>query len=161
MKPFSGNKEPDGLFGPSAFSGEGFMGNDSRTREKIIADDAATLTRLSLNSNSLCAMLHAAYNLAERMSGAPAALDNGIVAVHHEARGRIPSPFPCDGTFEKGETHIIDTATGQEVVITPLSLHLIEKYGFFQGKGSRYRLEPDIALGILQKTWYAGSSIHD
>jgi len=64
--------------------------------------------------------------------------------------GRIPSPFIGDGVFEKGEAELQDESSAQKFYITRLGIHLIEKYGFFQGHGSRYRIEPELVLAWLK-----------
>jgi len=64
--------------------------------------------------------------------------------------GKIPSPFTGEGVFRKGEVVIKNRTTGDKMVLTPLSIHLIKAHGFFQGKGSGYRIEPDIAAALLK-----------
>ena len=49
-----------------------------------------------------------------------------------------------------GEAVVEDAAAGVSFVITPLAIHLIEKYGFFQGMGSKYRIDPKIAADMLK-----------
>jgi len=63
--------------------------------------------------------------------------------------GRIPSPFQGDGVFEKGDVVLTDSATGEQLVLTALGLSMIEKHRFFQGRGSRYRVEPARAARLL------------
>jgi hypothetical protein len=63
--------------------------------------------------------------------------------------GRIPSPFQGDGVFEKGDIVVKNAATGEELVLTRLGLALIGKHGFFQGHGSRYRIDPERAAALL------------
>jgi hypothetical protein len=38
----------------------------------------------------------------------------------------------------------------KKVFFTDLQIHLIEKHGFYQGKGSSYRLEPAELAEILE-----------
>jgi hypothetical protein len=142
-----------GLLGPSRFSRDGFLGSDPRTPEDIIAADTKTMADIGTDRKKLAAALRSAYVSAERALGNPVAVSEGITAVHHESRGRIPSPFAEDGTFQKGEAVLALKSGAVLFRITPLSISLIEKHGFFQGKGSPYRIEPDEAarvLGVLQ-----------
>ena len=82
--------------------------------------------------------------------GAPVHLPGGnLVAEYHEAMGYIASPWPDGRTFPKGEVVVADTATGERVVFTPLSVHLVRRHGFFQGRGSPYRLEPAKLARVL------------
>lgn len=133
----------------SKFSGEGFLGTDTRPLEEIIADDARTLARLGVTAEALLAALRAAFEMARAALGGEVELRPGVTAVAHEAMGRIPSPFRGDGVFEKGDVVVTATATGMSLTITRLGLALIEKHGFFQGRGSPYRIEPEVAVRLL------------
>lgn len=141
----------ENCFGPSAFSAEGFMGYDTRSLKEIITEDAARIHELGSSISSIVMALRAIYAAAEQALETPVQFGSSIVAVHYDSRGTIPSPIPEDGTYPKGETHITDTTNGMIIVVTPLSLHLIEAFGFFQGKGSPYRVEPDRAITIIKK----------
>jgi hypothetical protein len=140
------------LLGQSEFSAEGFLGTDTRTPEEIMAEDLNTIQTLGTTKEKTAGILREIYVKAERAMGNAVKLSEKISATHQEACGRIPSPFPNDGTFQKGQASISGFADGQTIFITPLSIHLIEKYGFFQGKGSLYRIDPQtvVALGELK-----------
>ena len=144
------NKTLSGILGPSKFSKDGFLGADPRSPEEIIAADRETLAGLGIDNKKIASALRGAYVAAERALGNPVALGEGVGAIHREARGRIPSPFAEDGTFQKGEAVISEKSSGVSFCVTPLSINLIEKHGFFQGKGSPYRIEPDLAARILR-----------
>lgn len=138
------------ILGPSKFSKDGFLGSDTRPPEEIIKADQEALSGLCIDNKKMATALRGAYVAAERALGNPVEIATGISAVHHEARGRIPSPFPEDGTFQKGETVVSDKSSNVSFCITPLSINLIEKHGFFQGKGCPYRIEPDVASRVLR-----------
>jgi hypothetical protein len=144
------NKNLLQLLGPSKFSAAGFIGTDTRKPEEIIAEDLQALKRLGVDKKDLVAALRAAYVAAERALGNPVELSPGVTAVHHESRGRIPSPFSEDGTLQKGETVVTETQSGASFTVTPLSLNLIDKHDFFQGKGSPYRIDPETACRMLR-----------
>jgi hypothetical protein len=133
------------LLGPSQFAAEGYLGNDSRSPEEIIEEDKNELKRLNVTKEKIALGLRELYIKAERALGNPVKISDSVDLRHEEARGRIPSPFPGDGTFQKGQVKVTDTSLSQTFLITPLSIHLIERHGFFQGKGSTYRIEPEIA----------------
>jgi hypothetical protein len=150
MKPQVQPTDLGRLLGPSRFSAEGFLGSDQRRPEDIIHDDAAALARLGIDKSKLVDALRNACVAADRGLGAPVRLAGGVSAVSRDWRGRTPSPFPGEGTFAKGETVFSDDTTGASFSISPLSLHLIDKHGFFQGKGSPYRVEPEIAARMME-----------
>ncbi len=143
------NENFNQAFGPSIFSKDGYLGTDSRTAEDIIKADETTLRTLGIDKKKFAAALRNAYVIAERALGNPVKLSCGATAVLHETRGRIPSPISDDGTFQKGEV-LVSAENGSSVRITPLSIHLIEKYGFFQGIGSPFRIDPQTARDVLE-----------
>ena len=134
----------------SRFSAAGFMGTDSRSLDEIIAGDQAVLQRHALCAATVAQRLRAIDDRARAMFGAPIQLPGGIKATHYEAMGRIPSPFPGDGMFPKGETRI-EWPDGRCLRITRLGIALIERHAFFQGKGSPYRIEPDWVAQLTDK----------
>ncbi len=146
----SSDKNLRDLLGPSAFSAEGYLGNDSRTPEEIIEEDKAEMKRLNVTKERIGAALRELYVKADRALGNPVKISEAITICHDESRGQIPSPFPGDGAFPKGQIKVSDAATGLSFLITPLSIHLIEKHGFFQGKGSKYRIEPSAAARFVK-----------
>ena len=151
MLPSSPDKDLRHQLGPSQSSAEGYLGNDCRSPEAIVEEDKNELARLEVTAEKIAKALRESYVKAERAMGNPVRLSDTLTITYDEARGRIPSPFPGDGEFQKGQAKLSDESSGQTFLITPLSLHLIEKYGFFQGKGSAYRIEPDVAARFVQE----------
>jgi len=134
---------------PSKFSAEGFLGSDRRPIDEIVSEDLRVLERCHVPKDALVQALKHAYDSAQRALGAEVLIRPGVTAVFHESMGRIPSPFKGDGVFEKGEA-VVKDIRGHSLVITRLSIHLIEKHGFFQGKGSPYRMDPITAIKIFR-----------
>ena len=66
-----------------------------------------------------------------------------------EARGFARCPFGDPRHVRKGEVQLTNTVTGETLLWTPLSVHMIEAHGFYEGKGSHYRVEPEEAARIL------------
>ncbi len=136
---------------PSKFSGDGFLGSDKRTVNEIIADDLSTLEQINLSKERLAEMLELVFDKAKSYAGVGTEIAHGLIATHYESRGKIPSPFVGDGTFEKGEVVLCREATNEKIRITPLSIFLIKKYGFFQGSGAPYRINPRMAADLLSQ----------
>jgi hypothetical protein len=135
--------------GPTRFSGEGFLGHDNRPVDEIIADDLRMLSCLGISIDEILKALTDVYERAKQAFGAEIEINKETTAVFHESRGRVPSPFGGGKTYEKGETVVVHRPSGRCFIITRLGLVLIEKNHFFQGRGSRYRMNPDQVADIL------------
>jgi hypothetical protein len=135
--------------GPSRFSAMGFLGEDARDFEDILADDARTLERLGVSKERLVQELREVYEQALQAGGDPVRAGTGSFAECLECRGRVPSPFPGEGTFAKHQVRVFRDDGAASLVITPLALHLIERHGFFQGVGSPFRIDPAQAVSVL------------
>jgi hypothetical protein len=150
MKQSPSEKELIRNLSPSKFSAQGFLGSDSRPVDEIVNEDMAALERHHVSKETLAQALTAAYDMAQKAFGADILIRTGVTAVFYESMGRVPSPFKGDGVFEKGEVVVKDLKTGQGMTITRLGIHLIGKHGFFQGKGTPYRVEPLVAMKLLR-----------
>ena len=148
MKETPEDKALEDRLGASQFSGEGFLGSDPRPVDEIVADDLRTLERLGLPKERLLAALRDIFDKARAELGGEITVRPGVTAVAHESMGRIPSPFRGDGVFDKGDV-VVTAADGEQLVLTALGLALIEKHAFFQGRGSRYRIDPARAAALL------------
>jgi hypothetical protein len=149
MKESPEEKSLEARLGASKFSGEGFLGTDHRPVDEIIAADLHTLELLGVPPGKLATALRDAFEKARAALGGEVELRPGLTAVAHESMGRIPSPFRGDGVFEKGDVVVKNSATGETLIVTSLGLALIEKHAFFQGRGSRYRVDPARAAHFL------------
>jgi hypothetical protein len=76
--------------------------------------------------------------------------DGGAMRVmSEEYKGILVCPWGHTGHFDKRIIIAERPATGQTLSWTDLNVHLIEAHGFFEGKGSAFRVEPEQAVRIL------------
>jgi hypothetical protein len=129
-------------FETSKFSGSGFLGDDRRPVDEIIADDMRELERSGIARDDLVSALEEAYRKTRDALGDIVEVAPGVQAEFFESRGRVPCPFGGCGAFEKGEALLTASASQQPLIVTSLGIHMIKTHGFFQGRGSRYRIEP-------------------
>ena len=134
---------------PGVLSKDGFLGTDPRRLEEIIETDRSTVVGLATTHEELAERLREAFEAARARLGTPVQVASGLTAVYWEAMGRIPCPWGGCGTFPKGEVELINAATGRRILFTALSVHLIARHGFYQGRGSRYRLDPATIAGLF------------
>jgi len=140
MKLAPREQEQAKLFGPSKFSAEGFLGDDTRTVDEIIEADREVLESIGTTPEAIAKLLATVFSKAEAAFGDPVELKPGVSATLFEARGKIPSPFRGDGVFQKGEVMVYEEGSKKTFFITRLGISMIQKHGFFQGRGSRFRI---------------------
>ena len=125
------------------------MGHDDRPLDEIVSADLRSLRMLGVAKQQVVHALRDVYNKAKEALGAEVNITPDVTAVYYESRGRIPSPFRGDGTFEKGEVVVRNIRSNQTLIVTSLSIHLIENHGFFQGQGARHRIDPKAVVELL------------
>ncbi len=119
-----------------------FMGDDPRRVTEVIEADAAELFRLDVSVEQLVARMKETTAAAQKGLGNWVRIAGGFEAKLDEARGLIPCPWPHQERFYKRVTTVRRAGAEWTVRWSDLSLHLIEAHGFFQGKGSAFRIEP-------------------
>lgn len=126
----------------------GFLGDDSRTLTDIIEHDEELCKKTGLDINEAVEKMEYLLEEGKKGLGEPITVDDLWEVTIFEARGRLPSPFE-DGLFKKINARVTHISSGKTVNYSELSLHLIKKFHFFQGKGSVYRLEPEEIKAVL------------
>jgi hypothetical protein len=128
---------------------DGFLGTDRRPLSQILAEDANTVNRLGLTHRQI----------AERMSyfteAGKAGLGTTVVVDEHyevrveAVRGMLPCPWGHRGLYPKINVFLENTRAGRKIVWTALTVHLIGEHGFYEGRGSPFRIEPEEAREAL------------
>ena len=127
---------------PGALCREGFLAGHAGTLADLLTADAAAVRHLGLTHEAIAARLEEPLAAAMAACGAPVPVGPHLTATCREAMGRIACPWPGCGVFPKGEVELLDSRTGRRALLTPLSVHLVARHGFYQGPAGRYRLEP-------------------
>jgi len=135
---------------PGAIVRDGFLGADARNLVDILTEDEGEVTRLGLAHQQI------ARRMIELRDGGAAGLGELIdVPPHFEVRvdsvrGRLPCPFGDPGIFPKTNTTVKNTRSGRELTYTDLHIHMIGSHGFYEGRGSLFRLEPRDLVEVLE-----------
>jgi len=129
---------------------DGFLGDDARPLGEIIDTDRSTVQRLGVSNEQLAGRLAEILLAAMSAMGADVEAGRGLRAVYREAMGRIPCPWGEGVRFPKGEVELTQPASGRTLRFSPLSVHLIGEHGFYQGRGSRYRIDPEALCDMLK-----------
>jgi hypothetical protein len=104
---------------------------------------------LGLSHQAIAEKLDEILHAAMEHYGTPVKVGEDLQAVYIEAMGRIPCPFGDAAVRPKGQVDLREISTGREISFTPLSVHMISEHGFYQGRGSAYRVDPAVAAGML------------
>ena len=128
---------------------DGFMGSDLRGISEIIEADAAALARLKITSRQIAARMQEITDIAKAALGNWIAVDDKRTAKVEEAKGSLICPWGHLGKFAKRVTTVKLVESGQTVQWSDLSVHFIDEHGFFEGKGSAYRLDPENLVKMI------------
>ena len=133
----------------SAVVAGGFLGSDSRPLEEIVDDDARRLALLGLTAAQVARRMREVTDEAKRGLGAPVCVGDNIEVHVSDTRGMMPCPWPHGGRYSKIVTTVRRTDTGSSLSWSDLGIHMIEAHGFFEGRGARFRLEPEDLAAVL------------
>ena len=135
---------------PGSITRDGFLGDDRRGLADILLTDDASVKALGLEHEGI------ARRMIELREAGMAGLGEFVdVAPHFEVRvdsvrGRLPCPFGDPGIFPKTNVTVRNTRTGREITYTDLHIHLVWVHGFYEGRGSPFRLEPKDLAEVLE-----------
>ena len=132
---------------PGALSGKGFLGPDERLLDVLAADN-----RYVVDGRGLARHLHVLGALAVRH----ASLKPLEVRYHGRryriraacSRGFQDSPFR-DGTRANCDATVENLGNGKRLTYSLLVPFMVERYGFYEGTGTPYRVEPRTALEVF------------
>lgn len=138
---------------PGEITSEGFLGDDERPIVEIIEADEEMMTHLGITFEDAVERMRHLMSEGRKGLEEPVSVDGTWIVRVSEARGFLASPFE-DGIFRKVNADVElapdGKQSGDRIIYTDLSLHLMEKYHFLQGKGSPFRLEPEKLKKVLQ-----------
>ena len=135
-------------------SDAGFLGPDEKLLDVLVADNQYVVEERGLTHQELAKHLHAIGSIGrwqwfQRKEKAE--------FVYHGRRFKVttvitkglqPSPF-LDGTESGTNVTVENLDTGKKMWYGLLVPYLIERYGFYEGKGTRYRVEPSQVLEVF------------
>lgn len=138
---------------PGVITSDGFLGDDNRNIVDIIEADEEEFDRLGLDFDTVTSKLRQLLEQGRKGLGEPVTVENRWIVTTTEARGHLASPFE-DGIYRKVNALIEHAPGGQpdgtSLLVSDLSLHLMEKNHFLQGKGASFRLDPETIKKVLE-----------
>lgn len=149
MKRIPGMERLEEILRSSRLVADGFMGEDPRILEEILEDDASDVAGLGTSADELADRMKELTHLARQGLGTTVKLDNRLEGFVQETRGAMVCPWPHSGSYSKNVTTVRRTDTDETIRWSDLSIHFIRAHGFFEGRGSHFRLEPKDLMRIL------------
>lgn len=135
---------------PMCLCQRGFLGYERRKLIEILTDDQGTVNSLGLSHEVIAQRLRGITEKARDGWGDPVIVDGKFSVEANEVRGKIPCPWGHPGLYPKTHVKLENRETGETLVWSDLAIHLIEEHGFYQGRGSPYRLDPVEVKRILE-----------
>jgi hypothetical protein len=135
---------------PGVITRDGFLGSDRRNLVDILEDDEARVKRIKLTHRQIADRMIELRDVGMKGLG-----DFISVPPHYEirvdsVRGKLPCPFVDPGILPKTNITVRNLKKNAEIIFTDLHIHLIGSHGFYEGKGSIFRLEPATLADILE-----------
>src|SRR5437763_1662012 len=132
----------------------GFLGPDERLLDVLAADNDYVVGELGLTHQELAKHLHAVGTIGlwqHRNDRSRAEF------VYHGRRFKVevaitkgspPSPFR-DGTESGTNATVWNVGSGKKLEFALLVPYMIERYGFYEGKGTSYRVDPKQVVEVF------------
>jgi hypothetical protein len=136
------------FFEPGNLAKDGFLGSDRRSIEEIIRSDREMLQRCGTDNEKIAEVLNRIMDGGKERLESKVEIEGTMVFVRWD-RGMLACPFGEPGLHPKMSAEMTIPPAGKTVRFSRLSVHLIKKHGFFGGKGSPFRLEPDELVRLI------------
>lgn len=149
MKESPQTKNLENLLRSSRLVAGGFMGDDARSVYEIIEADMAELSRLGFTTRQVAGRMQQITDIAIPGLGTWVKLDEQRQVKIDEAKGWLICPWPHPGKFAKRITTVRLVKSGANIRWSDLNIHLIGEHGFFEGKGSSFRIEPKTLIAAI------------
>jgi len=135
---------------PGVLTLHGFLGTDTRDLVEIMEEDAAEVRRLGTTHRAIADKMQYLRDQGMRGLGEFIDVEPYFEVRVDSVRGGIPSPFGDAGLIRKTNTTVRNKSLGREIVYTDVNIHLIGEHGFYEGRGSLFRMEPGELVEILE-----------
>jgi hypothetical protein len=135
---------------PGAITLYGFLGTDERNLIDILTEDDGAVKRLGLSHEHIASRMEELRGLGKDGLGEFIKVQPHYQVRVESVRGKLPSPFGGPGLHQKTNTIVRNEALDLEIVYSDLHIHLIRNHGFYQGKGSQFRLDPATLAKALE-----------
>ena len=116
---------------------------------EIIDADLAAMSRLGFKTEQVTTRMQEITDIAISGLGSWVKIDQPREAKIDEVKGWLVCPWPHTGRFAKRVTTVKLVQPAKSIQWSDLNIHLIAEHGFFEGKGSAFRIEPKELISII------------
>jgi len=152
MKQSPGLKRIQENMQPGAFTAHGFLGDDDRALKDILRQDNVVVEKLNLSHAQIAGRMQYFTDHGKETLDIPVTVDDDYEVLVDDHRGEIPCPFADNQKAIKTNTKFTNRKLGITMYWSDLNIHMIRYHGFYEGKGSFFRNDPDVlakALGLI------------
>lgn len=134
---------------PGAYTAHGFLGDDTRNLSDILKQDEFDMRKLGSSHEAIASRMRYFTQIGIETPDIPVIVDEIYEVTVDDHRGFIPCPFADNVKEIKRNTKLTNLVTNQTVYWSDLNIHMIEKHGFYEGKGSFFRNDPSTLFTLL------------
>lgn len=129
---------------PGILTADGFLGTDKRNFRDIISEDMKIVNQFDKSLAEIADRMEYLMQKSLMSYDSSIVIDDMYEVEYNTYRGILLSPFPKAGRFGKATVKVTNLNNHMSVIWTPLHVHFIRDYGFFEGRGSKFRIEPEM-----------------
>jgi hypothetical protein len=129
---------------------DGFLGSDRRPLAEIIRADNESVKKLGLAHRAIADRMQFLREKGKDSLGEFVAVGPHFEVSCEIARGLLSCPFGEAGRIRKTMVTVRNLRLRKEIIFSDLNIHLIGAHGFYEGRGSPFRLEPVELAKILE-----------
>jgi hypothetical protein len=133
---------------PGCITLKGLLGEDRRNLVDILIDDDGEVKRLGTSHEAIAARMQELRDAGAQGLGESITVEGRYEVRVDSVRGKLPCPFE-DGVVQKTFVQVRNTGLDRTITYTDLHIHMIREHGFYEGKGSAFRLPPPDLVAIL------------
>ena len=134
---------------PGLITRDGFLGSDRRSLAEILDEDGNSVVELGLTHARIADRMAYFTQAGKKGLGTTVTVDKDFEVRVETVRGQLPCPWGHKGLYPKRNVFLRNLQTGDDLLWTGLSVHLIAEHGFYEGRGSVFRVDPLAAKRAL------------
>ncbi len=133
---------------PGCITLKGLLGEDKRNLVDILIEDEAEVIRLGTSHRAIAERMQELRDAGVEGLGESITIEDRYDVRVDSVRGLLPCPYE-DGTVQKTFVQVRNRVLDRTITYTDLHIHMIREHGFYEGKGSSFRLSPQDLVEIL------------